>query len=57
MDFVASGRLLLVRLLPRTKAITCEERLAMNADKPTEPVITTLKGYLERINEKLVLIN
>jgi hypothetical protein len=27
-----------LRLLQRTKAICCEARLAMNADRPTEPI-------------------
>jgi hypothetical protein len=45
-----------LHLLARTKAITCEERLAMNAGKPTEPVIITLKEY-RRIIEKPEPIN
>jgi hypothetical protein len=34
-----------LQLLARTTAITCELRLAMNADKQTEPVIITLKEH------------
>ena len=32
-------------LLQRTMAIRCEARLAMNADRPTEPGNITLKEY------------
>ena len=32
-------------LLPRTKAIRCETRLAMNADRPTESVNITWTVY------------
>jgi hypothetical protein len=32
-------------LLQRTMAIPCEARLALNADRPTEPVIIRLKEY------------
>lgn len=34
-----------LHLLPRTKAIACELRLAMNTDKSTEPLIITLKEH------------
>ncbi len=33
------------RLLQRTKAIRCETRLAMSADRPTEPVNTNLMDH------------
>ena len=33
------------RLLQRTKAIRCEARLALNADRPTEPGNITMKEY------------
>ena len=33
------------RLLARVVAIVCEARLAMSADKPTEPVNIMLMGY------------
>ena len=34
-----------LHLLPMTKAITCEVRLAMNTDKPTGSVIIMLKAH------------
>ena len=34
-----------LHLLPRTKAITCEVRLAMNTDKPTVSTIIMLKEH------------
>jgi hypothetical protein len=34
-----------LHLLARTKAITCEVRLAMNTDKPTASAIITLTEH------------
>ncbi len=34
-----------LRLLLRATAINCEARLALNADRPTEPGIIMLKEY------------
>ena len=34
-----------LRLLQRTMAICCEACLTLNADRPTEPINTTLSEY------------
>ena len=40
-----SASMAALRLLLRTTAINCEARLALNADRPTEPGIIMLKEY------------
>ncbi|VAX04852.1 RTX toxin transporter, ATP-binding protein [hydrothermal vent metagenome] len=48
-----SASMAALRLLQRTKAIRCEARLAMNADRPTEPVNMTLVEYQVRELESI----
>jgi len=40
-----SASMAALRLLLRATAINCEARLALNADRPTEPGIIMLKEY------------
>jgi len=40
-----SASMAVLHLLQRTKAIYCEACLAMNADRPTEPINTTLTEH------------
>jgi len=40
-----SAFMAMLHLLQRTMAIRCEARLALNADRPTEPIKTILTEY------------